>query len=274
VHAGGRAVDEFGVLTPTAFQWLALSAAFWVALALYRRENAADTGRFAVALVLGAAFAHVGWALLHADRIAAEPRAWFWPAGWSVLFVPLGLLAATPWHRGRARREQFLRSSAASLPLALATARLGCLAVGCCHGLPADSAFGFRVGGDAVTRHPTALYDIAGLLLLHNVARWVPPPRAAPVVLGGLGSIRLAIEPWRAEPPLGSPLVPAGWIAALWVAAALAWWAAAAWRRASVTGGEAPGPPRASQQPSALGAPEPVAPDTAKLRFARRQRVS
>lgn len=253
---------------------MALSAAFWVALALYRRRDTGDTARLAVGLVLGALCAHVGWALLHVDRVAAEPRAWFWPSGWSVLFVPFGLLVATPWHRGRARRERFLRSSAAGLPLALATARLGCLAVGCCHGLPTDSAFGFRVGGDVVTRHPTALYDIAGLLLLHGVARWVPPPRVAPVVLGGFGLLRIAIEPWRAEPPLGSPLVPAGWIAALWVAAALAWWAAAAWRRASVTGGEPPGVPRTSQQPSALGAPRTVAPDTAKIRFARRQRVS
>lgn len=261
-------------MTPAAVQWLALSAAFWVALGLYRRRDTQDTGRFAVALLLAAAFAHLGWALLHVDRIAAEPRAWFWPAGWSVLFVPLGLLAATPWRRDRAGRERFLRSSAASLPLALATARLGCLAIGCCHGLPIDRPFDVGLGGAAIARHPTALYDIAGLALLHGVARWVPPQRAAPVVLGGIGSIRLAIDPWRADAPLGSPLVPAVWIAALWVAAALAWWASASWRRTSVTGGEVPGAPRQSPHASALGAPRTVAPGPARIRPTRRQRVS
>lgn len=261
-------------MTPATIQWLALSAAFWVALACYRRRDTADTGRFAVGLVLGALSAHVGWALLHVDRVVAEPRAWFWPAGWSVLFVPLGLLAATPWHRGRERRERFLRASGASLPLALATARLGCLAVGCCHGLPIDRPFDVGLGDDAVARHPTALYDIAGLVLLHGVARWVPPPRVAPVVLGGFGLLRLAIEPWRAEPPLGPPIVPSGWIAALWVAAALAWWAVASWRRPSITGGEPTAAPRWSRHASARGAPRTVAPGTARIRPGRRQRVS
>ena len=253
---------------------MALSAAFWVALALYRRENAAETGRFAVGLVLGALCAHLGWALLHVDRIAAEPRAWLWPAGWSVLFVPFGLLAATPWHRGRARRERFLGSSAASLPLALATARLGCVAVGCCHGLPADPPFGVRLGGDALARHPTPLYDIAGLLLLHVAARRVSPPQTAPFVLAGFGLLRLVIEPWRAESPLGPPMAPPSGIAGLWLALGLAGAMAASWRRASVSGGEAPGVSRRSLPASTRAAPRAVASGTARIGTARRQRVS
>lgn len=210
------------MLTPEAFQWLALSAGFWVALALYRRSEAAGAGRFVCGLVLGALLAHLGWALLYVDRIVAEPRALLAPAGWSVLFVPLGLLVATPWHGGRRRRDQFLRSSVASLPLALATARIGCLGVGCCHGLPTDLPFGLRLAGDAVTRHPIALYEIAGLLLLHGFATSIPPRWVAPAVLAGFGLLRLAIEPRRAAAPLGAPLLAPGWIAALWVAVALA----------------------------------------------------
>ena len=175
-------------------QLLALFGAFWTALALYaRRSHSPEPARFVGALGLGAVFAHLGWAVLHVPAVAAHPSALLDPArGLTVLFVPLGLLLLE-------------RSAAAfaSLPLALAVARLGCLAAGCCHGAAGE---------------PTPVYEAAGLVMLHGVVSRLPERRVAPAVLGGFGLVRLLVEPWRAPPPLGEPLAPAAWIAAAWIA--------------------------------------------------------
>ena len=215
-----------------------LSAAAWVALAVHRRREPEGESRrrFAVALGLGGLLAHLGWAALHADRVRADPAALLSPAGACVLFVPAGLLVAAPWRAPAALRARFLGSAFASLPLALATARLGCLLAGCCAGIPTDLPWGLRLAGDPIPRHPTALYEIAGLALLHVLARGLPSERVAPHVLIGLGVLRLAIDPLRAPPPLGAPVVPPGALAALWIAAGRAIRAApsggAPWRRA------------------------------------------
>jgi prolipoprotein diacylglyceryltransferase len=174
-----------------------------------------------VGLALGGALANLGWAALYADRIWAQPGALLAPGGFSVLFVPSGPLAVAPWRASRAERDRFLAAAFASLPLALATARIGCLVAGCCGGIPTDLPWGMRLAGDTVWRHPTALYDIAGLLALHAAARGLPAARVAPVVLVGFGVLRLAIEPLRAAPPLGPPLVSPSWIASVWVALGL-----------------------------------------------------
>jgi hypothetical protein len=174
-------------------QLLALFGAFWTAIALYaRRSPSPEPLRFVGALGLGAVFAHLGWAVLHWPAIAAQPSAPLDPArGLTVLFVPLGLLLLE-------------RSPAAfaSLPLALAVARLGCLATGCCHGPEGE---------------PTPLYEIGGLVVLYGVIRHLSARSLTPAVLAGFGLIRLATEPIRAMPPLGDPLVPVAWIAAAWV---------------------------------------------------------
>jgi len=203
-----------------AAQLVCLSAAFWVALAVHRRREPAGAGalRFLLGLALGGALAHLGWVALYVQRALEEPRWVLAPAGFSVLFVPLGLLAVAPWGRARGERERFLAAAFASLPLALATARLGCLVAGCCGGIATDLPWGLRLAGDTVARHPTALYDILGLVALDAIARRQRPDRAAPAVLAGIGMLRLAIEPLRAAPPLGPPLLPAAWIASFWVA--------------------------------------------------------
>jgi prolipoprotein diacylglyceryltransferase len=219
-------------VTRAALQLVSLSAAFWVALFAYGRcqpersegdkEARGEHGlRFVAGLVLGGALAHVGWAALYADKLLAQPAALLAPAGFCVLFVPLGPLAVAPWRASRAERDRFLAVALASLPLALATARLGCLVAGCCGGIPTDLPWGMRLAGDPIARHPTALYDIAGLLALSGIARRLPPERIAPAVLVGLGLLRLAIDPLRALPPLGAPLWSPGWIAALWIALGL-----------------------------------------------------
>jgi hypothetical protein len=163
-----------------------------------------------LALALGAALAHAGWLVLHVPAV--------WPAlrtrpsllidsslGFCVLFLPLGLLMLE-------------RSAAAfaSLPLALAVARLGCLAACCCEGTP--TSLPWAIAG----LHPTALYEAAGLLALHGAAARAEARRAAPLVLGGIGALRLLVEPLRAIPPLGPPIVPPAVIATAWVTLAAA----------------------------------------------------
>ena len=197
-----------------SLQPVAWCAAFWAALFLYTRcARPAQPFRFACALAFGAALAHAGWLLLHFPVIwpalRARPGLLLDPSlGFCVLFVPFGPLLLE-------------RSAAAfvSLPLALAIARLGCLAAGCCHGTP--TAAPWAVAG----LHPTALYEIAGLLALHGGVSRAGGRLAAPLVLGGVGALRLLIDPLRATPPLGAPTVAPAAIAAAWlaIAAGLAW---------------------------------------------------
>lgn len=190
--------------------WLqpaAWCAAFWTALLLYsRRAQPARPLRFVCALALGAGFAHVGWLLLHAPvawpALRARPGLLVDPSlGFCVLFVPLGLLLLE-------------RSAAAfaSLPLALAIARLGCLAAGCCQGIP--TAAPWAVAG----LHPTAFYETVGLVALHGLVSRADARFVAPLVLGGSGALRLLIDPLRAEPPLGGLLISPRWIAIGWLA--------------------------------------------------------
>ena len=58
-------------------------------------------------------------------------------------------------------------------------------------------------------------------MALHGAVRRSPPRAVPALVLLGFGSIRLAVEPWRAPPPLGDGLLPAWTLAALWVCAGL-----------------------------------------------------
>ena len=171
----------------------ALAAAFGTALWLYRGERPLG---FAAGLALGALLARAGWALL-ALPCAAAPGALLDPgAGFSALFVPLGLLL-------RAREPEAF----AALPLALAVARLGCLAAGCCHGAAGE---------------PLPLLEIAASLAVHAAAARLPRGQVMPAVLGGLGLARLLVEPWRAPSPLGPPRLPPAALAAAWLAAGAA----------------------------------------------------
>ena len=189
-------------MSDSAPQLALLCAAFWTAVFLYRGER---PQRFVAGLGLGAVAGHLGWAALHAPEVWVHPWVLLDPAvGFCVLFVPLGLLLCE-------------RSAAAfrTLPPALAVARLGCIAAGCCHGTP--TALPWAPGG----LHPTPLYEIVGLLMLHAASRGVSDGWLVPCVLGGLGLVRLVVDPLRAAPALGEPLLPSAWIAGAWVALAL-----------------------------------------------------
>lgn len=175
-------------------QTLALCAAFWTAVFVFARRGGSECPRrFVLGLGLGALLAHLGGALLYGRAASLRAGVLLDPAlGASVLFVPLG--------------PCLLRCSTAafaSLPLACAVARLGCLARGCCHG-PAGE--------------PTPLAEIAGLVLLHSGAARLPERWVAPAVLAGFGLVRLLAEPWRALPASGAPAVSASALAATWVA--------------------------------------------------------
>lgn len=201
----------------------AWSASFWVALAGFLRGSRDGEGaaRHVVGLALGAVAAHVGWIALHVDRVAAAGWAgWLAPAGFCVLFVPLGPLAAA---RGldRDARARFLAAAFGALPLALAVARVGCWLAGCCHGVPTDAPWAVSVAGETV--HPTPGYEIAALVVLQGLAARVPDRLVAPLVLAGLGAARLSVDPWRATPPLGAPVIPAAAIAAGMLFAGVAW---------------------------------------------------
>jgi prolipoprotein diacylglyceryltransferase len=206
-------------------QWLALCAAFWVAVfGFLRRAPEARHGlRFSVGLALGAVLAHLGWAALHWPSVRHEPWAVVdLGAGFSVLFVPLGLLATAPWRAGAATRDGYLGAALGCLPLAQAVARLGCLAAGCCLGGPTELPWGVASPGEGGSRHPVAFYEVAGLLALHVRLRGAARERVAGPALAGLGAVRLALEPWRATPPLGSPSIPPWALAASWIAVGLA----------------------------------------------------
>jgi hypothetical protein len=189
-------------------RWIALGAAFWMAVFAYlRRGGEAESGpRFVAGLALAGASAHLGWALLHLDDVMAHPRVLLNPAaGHSVLFAPLGILASAP--RGSTARQRYLAVALGSLPQAFAVARLGCLAGGCCRGV------GGFPGADA-----TPICEIAGLLAL---ARWTRRLRAAwvgPATLFGFGTLRLMTEPFRAPSALGEPLIAPPVLATGWVA--------------------------------------------------------
>lgn len=185
-----------------------LILAFWVAFAGYLRRspNGEGAARHAIGLALGAVAGHAGWIALHADKLSgAAWQSWLLPVGYCVLFVPLGPLLAAPWRR-RSPRTEFLGAAFGALPAALAVARVGCLLTGCCHGVAIEFAWGVEAGATKI--HPTAAYEIAALLALHATIARAPRDLVAPAVLTGIGAIRLAIEPLRAPPPLGPPLLP------------------------------------------------------------------
>jgi hypothetical protein len=184
------------------FQPLALSTAFWVALfGFHARAGADHFGvRPVIALALGALFAHLGWAALYAHLVRGNPASLLAPTGFSVLFVPLGLLAAAPWRAPRDEREAFLAAAFGALPLALATARLGCITAACCGPLVAVAL------------------DATGLVALHALVRRTAQAWTVPLVMIGFGALRLALEPLRDAAPLGAPLVPVAALAAAWVA--------------------------------------------------------
>jgi hypothetical protein len=191
-------------------QALCWMAAFWTAVLGFRSARSGrDAGlRWLAALTLVAVVAHLGWALLYLDLVLAQQA----PLrsvgqGATCLFAPVGPLVVAPWRSHAARVREFLTDAFAALSLALAVAKLGCLAAGCCGGA--------LLGGGL--RHPTALYEGIGYLCLHGACRRLPRRLAPALFLAGFGALRLAVQPLRASPTLGAPTLSAESIAIFWV---------------------------------------------------------
>jgi prolipoprotein diacylglyceryltransferase len=254
-------VDEVAAtLTPRT---LLLFGAFWAAVASWRGGGEAG-GRFVLALAAGALLARLGWSLLHLGAVVSHPLWLLDPtSGQSLLFVPLGplLLARRP---RRARWDaDFLAESWRALPWALATARLGCVAAGCCGGVPFETA----VLRAATPRHPVAVYEIVAWVAL---GAWLVR-RPAPVVVCAFpivfGTIRLVLEPWRAGVTGLEPLVPAWSLAVAWIGLGLAIRA-----RRSFTPLPRAGSPRSAgpSRPAAHPPPAPAARAAASVHRRRR----
>ena len=164
------------LLTTHAVHLLILCAAFWTAIALFLRSHGSGRRcndlRFLAGLALGAAFAHFGWALLNLPAVRDHLDAWLNPAvGYSVLFVPAGVLLLAPWS-----------AAMKSLPLAVAVAGTGCLVSGCCSGIHTSLfPWGF---------HPTPVYEIGLFVALHFAVWRLRDELVIPAVLIGFAAWR------------------------------------------------------------------------------------
>lgn len=175
-----------------------LSLAFWIAVAHYVQASRRPSVRFVLGLGLGAALSCIGWRVLHGAPPTAGFDAGLLSGGATLLFFPLGPLL-------------LCREAAAfrSLALALAVARMGCLAAGCCHGIAGA---------------PTRELEMAAFVLLHLLLRKLEDRDVVPAFLVGFGAMRLATEPWRVSSLHTGLSVPASWIATAWIAAGTAAW--------------------------------------------------
>lgn len=210
--------------------WPFVLGVVWAAAGLSRCDgpDRARAGRL-WGLLLGAAFAHVGWVAVHVPGIVAAAG----PAGpllaladplrgLSLLFVPAGPVVLRAWRRdGLAALDADLRA----LVPALAVARLGCVALGCCGGRawPVELAEGMGRSGPSLV--PAALLSFVGLLLLALVTR---RPGRGRWALVGIGGLRLVLEPLRAPPPHGGDTTWVFVVACCWSLAGVAWIAASA----------------------------------------------
>jgi hypothetical protein len=117
-----------------------------------------------------------------------------------------------------------------------AVGRLGCLAVGCCHGRPARSgvvygpahvAVGFPSAYAGVTLFPVALWEACASGLLSGVAVWIlatpaPPGIALTLSLVGYAAARFVLEHLRGDPrPQAGGLSEAQWTATVVATATL-----------------------------------------------------
>ncbi len=253
-----------GHLPPIAsLAHLAHVAAFWVAVVCFR---GAHPLRFIAGLGLGAALARIGWAGLHLDQFAGPlgstsfgaglgPLFLIWGAGagFSLLFVPVGPLCLAPGRPGAGANLAYAAAASRALAPAFAVARLGCVWAGCCGGRRV-AELGAHFSAQTSATYPTAAWELAGwgvvaCLLAQAPTRWAPG-----LFLIAFGGLRLAMEPWRAPPPLGAPLLDPRWIAGAWLVCGLVWLARGAWpRRDRLAGGGPPekaGPTLATRPPA------------------------
>jgi hypothetical protein len=102
------------------------------------------------------------------------------------------------------------------LPLAVAVARTGCIVAGCCGGRT------LVLGAGALT-WPVPWIEAALFVALARALIGQPAARAGPRFCVGFGAVRLLVEPLRAAPALGTPVLSPAWLALAWIGLGLLW---------------------------------------------------
>ncbi len=169
--------------------------------------------------IAGARFFHV---LVEAPaRYLAEPLAVFSPDGGWTFYGGLlgGLLGVTAVARWRGENPwRVLDVAALAIPFAQATARMACLAAGCCYGRLADWPFGWAVPWGvtyhrhgqlpeellAVPLHPAPLYLSMMCLVLFVGLTWLRQRQRfdgqiLAALLVGYGAGRAALDSFRGD---------------------------------------------------------------------------
>ncbi len=161
-------------------------------------------------------------------------------SGRSWIGALVGGYALVEWTKRRiGLRRRTGDAWALALPLGEAVGRLGCLAAGCCYGLPSQLPWAFWQHG--ALRHPAPLYAALMALLLWGVLRALDGrlPREGDLFrayLAGYAICRFILEAFR-DPDGPVPAITAsgegtGWTTAQWVCiAGLAWLVATHRRR-------------------------------------------
>lgn len=217
---GSRVIDTYTV----AWTLCLAFALAWTrnrASRLYGMDD--ENVRFALfwgflGILAGARLGHIA---VNWQDYAREPAKLlrFWEGGLSALPAILGGGLAALAALRRSKLPLWPLAESASLPAAalVAVGRWGCLAEGCCYGKVTDVPWGIHFPFDpaGVARHPTQAYESLSALFLLLVLAFLERKigggnRKAkqavlwPLFLAGYGLIRLAVEPLRGEPVMGT----------------------------------------------------------------------
>ena len=165
--------------------------AFLIAAALAARRASAmglTAGQIAVlgsvTLVMGVAGARLGFLLGRWEDFRPNPAQVFqlWDGGLGFYAGAALGLPAVAWVLRLYRKPVLLvlDRTIRYLVLAVAVTRIGCFLNGCCAGSPTSLPWGMAFPSEIVRRHPTPLYESAGMLglffLLKALERRGPPP--------------------------------------------------------------------------------------------------
>jgi phosphatidylglycerol:prolipoprotein diacylglycerol transferase len=172
---GGWPVYSYAVFTGLGL----LIGFFWARKELVRRGLPTSVFWRLVPVIgvfslVGGRLVHVAfnWSQFSADWQLLLTR---WRPGLSFHGVMLGSIAATGWVASRSKvpLSSLLDALAPAAALGHVVGRLGCFLNGCCYGaltaLPWGVSFSNpKICPDALPRHPTQLYEAAGLLVLFS----------------------------------------------------------------------------------------------------------
>lgn len=189
-----------------------------------------DVGLVLAAVALTVGFGFTGAWLTYAvvETLRTGATDWLARGGGLVFFGALPGGALGLWVARRWLALDVLRGLELALPgvaAAHALGRMGCFFGGCCFGRPFDGAWGVVYPGpvpSAVPRHPTPLYESAGLLVLAFAFALAPPRRPgsgarAAAYVAAYCALRLLTELFRGDAIRG---VVAGVSTSQWIAAA------------------------------------------------------